>query len=292
VTGISQVRKLPRLARRSFLQQSSLRRLNHPPRTAGEKVVYFVDTYANHFDAQLGEALVAVMQHNGVGVFVRNDQLQAGMPMIAAGALEAARSVAAQNVAMLAESVRQGYTIVATEPSAVLALAHEYPIILDNDEDAIVVSQHTQEACHYLWQLHLRGRLKLNFQPQRISAGYHVPCHLRALGIGAPSENLLRLIPGMRVQRIEKGCSGIAGMWGIHRDNYRASLRAGLGLMSTMRDGKFQIGTTECSTCKMQMEQGTRRPTVHPIKLLALAYGLMPAVADLVSSGNSALVVT
>ncbi len=101
---------MPRLARRSFLQQSALRRLHHPPRTAGEKVVYFVDTYANHFDTQLAEALVAVLRHNGVAVFVRQDQLQAGMPMIAAGALEPARDVAAQNVAMLAEPVRQGYT--------------------------------------------------------------------------------------------------------------------------------------------------------------------------------------
>ncbi len=292
VTGIAQGRKLPRLSRRSFLQQSALRRMNHPPRTAGEKIVYFVDTYANHFDTQLGEAFVAVMRHNGVAVFVRNDQLHAGMPMIASGALAPARAVAAHNVAILAESVRQGYAIVATEPSAVLALTHEYPMILDNDEDAIVVSQHTQEACHYLWQLHQRGRLKLNFQPQRISVGYHVPCHLRALGIGAPAENLMRLIPGLRVNRLEKGCSGIAGMWGISRDNYRASLRAGLELMSTVRDGKFQIGTTECSTCKMQMEQGTTRPTVHPIKLLALAYGLMPEIAALVRSSGSRLVIT
>jgi len=291
-TGIAQARKLPRLARRSFLQQSALRRLNHPPRTSGEKVVYFVDTYANHFDTQLGEALVAVMRHNGVAVFVRNDQLQAGMPMIAAGALEPARAVAAHNVAILAESVRQGYTIVATEPSAVLALTHEYPTILDNDEDAIVVSQHTQEACYYLWQLHQRGRLKLNFQPQRISVGYHVPCHLRALGVGAPGENLMRLVPGLRVKRLEKGCSGIAGLWGVNRNNYRASLRAGLELMSTVRDGPFQIGATECSTCKMQMEQGTTRPTVHPIKLLALAYGLMPEIATLVRSTGSPLVVT
>ena len=212
--------------------------------------------------------------------------------MIAAGALDPARAIAAQNVAILAESVRQGYTIVATEPSAVLALTHEYPTILDNDEDAIAVAQHTQEACHYLWQLHQRGRLKLNFQPLRISVGYHVPCHLRALGIGAPAENLLRLIPGIRVNRLEKGCSGIAGMWGIDRDNYRASLRAGLELMSTVRDGPFQIGTTECSTCKLQMEQGTTRPTVHPIKLIALAYGLMPEIAALVRSSSLPLVVT
>ncbi|HEY3394286.1 MAG TPA: anaerobic glycerol-3-phosphate dehydrogenase subunit C, partial [Lacipirellulaceae bacterium] len=279
VAGIAQGRKLPRLARRNFLQQSALRRLHFPHRTAGEKVVYFVDTYANHFDTQLAVALLAVLRHNRVGVFVPRDQLEAGMPMIAQGAVEAARAIAARNVAMLAETVRQGYTIVATEPSAVLALTHEYPILLDDDEDALTVAHHTQEACHYLWQLHQRGGLNLNFQTQQISVGYHVPCHLRAIGVGAPAENLLRLVPGLRVNRLERGCSGAAGLWGVKRDNYRASLRAGLELISTIRHGDFQIGMTECSTCRMQMEQSSTKPTVHPIKLLALAYGLMPEIA-------------
>jgi Fe-S oxidoreductase len=280
VTGIAQGRKLPRLARRSFLQQSSLRRLHHSPRVSGEKVLYFVDTFANHFDTQLAQALVAVLQHNGVAVFVPKDQLHAAMPMIAAGAVEEARDVAARNVAVLAEHVRHGYTIVATEPSAALALTHEYPILLDYDEDALAVARHTQEACHYLWQLHQRGRLRLDFHSQRISVGYHVPCHLRALGVGAPAENLLRLVPGLRVNRLEKGCSGMAGLWGVKRKNYRASLRAGLELISTIRHGSFQVGMTECSTCKMQMEQSAAKATVHPIKLIALAYGLMPEMAE------------
>jgi Fe-S oxidoreductase len=180
---------------------------------------------------------------------------------------------------MLAEHVRRGYTVVATEPSAALALTHEYPILLEDDEDALLVAQHTREACHYLWQLHQHGRLKLDFETQRISAGYHAPCHVKALGVGAPAENLLRLVPGMRITRVEKGCSGIAGLWGIKRDNYRASLRTGLPLMNAVRHGSFQVGTTECSTCKMQMEHATTKRTVHPIKLLALAYGLMPEIA-------------
>jgi Fe-S oxidoreductase len=223
LTGIAQGRKLPRLARRSFVLQSTMRRLHRPPRTSGEKVVYFVDTYANHFDTPLAESLVAVLRHHGIAVFVPPDQQHAAMPMIAAGVLEPAREVAARNIAVLAESVRQGYTVVATEPSAVLALTHEYPILLDNDEDALLVADHTQEACHYLWHLHQRGRLKLNFRPQRVSVGYHVPCHLRALGVGAPAENLLRLVPGVRVTRLEKGCCGMAGMYGVKRENYRAS---------------------------------------------------------------------
>jgi FAD/FMN-containing dehydrogenase/Fe-S oxidoreductase len=276
--GIAQGRKLPRLARHSFLRQAALRRLHHPPRTSGEKVLYFVDTFANHFDTQLAEALVTVMRHNGVAVFVPSDQLQAAMPLISQGMLEPARNIAARNVAMLAEAVRRGYTIVATEPSAALALVHEYPILLDNDEDAVLVAEHTREACHYLWQLHQRGRLRLDFCPLRVSVGYHVPCHLKALEVGAPAENLMRLVPAMRLTRLERGCCGIAGLYGVKRDNYRASLRAGLALISAVRNGPFRIGMTECSTCKVQMEQSSAKPTVHPIKLLALAYGLMDDV--------------
>ncbi len=42
----------------------------------------------------------------------------------------------------------------------------------------------------------------------------------------------------------------------------------------------------------MQMEQGSEKPTVHPIKLLAMAYNLMPEIADLVRSGGKQLVVS
>jgi FAD/FMN-containing dehydrogenase/Fe-S oxidoreductase len=292
IAGIALGRKLPRLARRSFLRQAAMRRLNQRVQTAGDKVLYFVDTYANHFDTQLAEALVAVLRHNGVNVFVPAEQNEAAMPMITQGVLEPARVIAQRNVAMLAEAVRQGYTIVGTEPSALLALVREYPTILEDDDDSLLVARHAQDACHYLWHLHQRGRLKLDFGSQRISIGYHAPCHLQALDIGTPAENLLRLVPGLRVARLEKGCSGMAGLYGIKRDNYRTSLRAGWDLISAVREGPFQIGMTDCSTCKIQMEQGTTKPTIHPIKLLALAYGLMPEVATLVRSSSRALVVT
>jgi FAD/FMN-containing dehydrogenase/Fe-S oxidoreductase len=290
--GVAQGRKLPKLARRSFLRNASMRRLSQPVRKPVEKVVYFVDTYANHFDTQLADALVAVLRHNRVSVYVPTDQDEAGMPMISQGVLEPARVIAQRNVALLAEAVRQGYKVIATEPSAVLALTREYPMILDDDEDAVAVAANTLDACHYLWQLHQNGKLKLGFQPQRISVGYHVPCHLRALGVGAPAENLLRLVPGVRVTRVEKGCSGIAGLYGVKRENYRASLRAGFELINAVRTGPFQIGMTDCSTCKMQMEQGTTKPTIHPVKLLALAYGLMPELATLVRGTGKRLVVT
>lgn len=289
--GISQGRKLPRVTSRSFLRRAARRRLTRPSRRAGPKVLYFVDAYANFFDPQLAEALVAVLEHNGVSVYVHPEQRQAGMPAIACGALERARMFAAHNVALLAEAVRQGYHVVATEPAAALCLKHEYPQLLD-DDDARLVAANSSEACTYLWQLHERGQLQLDLRPLNVALGYHLPCHLRALQVGSPGEQLLRLIPGIRLRNVEAGCSGMAGTFGILHKNYRHSLRAGWRLISRLRDPELLAGVTECSACKMQMEQGAAKPTIHPIKLLALSYGVMPQIARLLASSGEELILT
>jgi Fe-S oxidoreductase/FAD/FMN-containing dehydrogenase len=286
--GIAQSRRLPMLERRSFLDEARRRRLTVPA-TGQEKVAFFVDTYVNHFDVELGVALVAVLEHNGVMVWVPPTQKQAGMPMISRGALEPARELARHNAAVLAEAVRQGYTIVATEPSAVLALTREYPALLPDDADVATVAGHTFEACHFLWQLHVRQQLRLEFKRLTATLGYHAPCHLLALGVGTPAENLLRLVPGLCVERLEYGCSGMAGTFGLQRKNYRKSLRMGLPLMTALRRMPVTAGATECSTCRMQMQHGTDRPTIHPIKVLALAYGLMPELRRHLFSGRREL---
>ncbi|MEN6457742.1 MAG: anaerobic glycerol-3-phosphate dehydrogenase subunit C [Thermoguttaceae bacterium] len=281
--GIARGRKLPRVTSRSFLRRAAWRRLTRPARRGAQKALYFVDVYANYFDPQLAEATVAVLEHNGINVFVHPDQKQAGMASIATGALDHARRLAAHNVALLAESIRQGYHVITTEPAAALCLRHEYPQLL-GDDDAQLVAANSSEACSFLWHMHTLGQLQLDLRPLNLSVGYHMPCHLRALQVGTPGESLLGLIPGLRLQHIEAGCSGMAGTFGIQQRNLRSSLRAGRRLMARLRDPDLQAGATECSACKMQMEQGTTKPTFHPIKLLALSYGLMPEIARLLTA--------
>lgn len=289
--GIAHGRKLPRFAPRTFMRRAARRRLTRPTRRSGRKVLFFVDTYAMYHDPQLADALVAVLEHNGVAVYVHPDQQPSGMAMISLGALDSARKLAAKNLILLAEAVRQGYHIVATEPSAALCLTHEYRNLI-NDDDARLVAENSSEACAYLWKLHESGKLRLDLKPVNFSLGYHLPCHLKALGVGTPGESLLRLIPSLRVNRIEKGCSGMAGTYGLKREHYRNSLRAGWGLISSLREPGLDAGATECSTCKIQMEQGTSKPTIHPLKLLALAYGLMPELSSLLTARSEELTIT
>jgi hypothetical protein len=40
------------------------------------------------------------------------------------------------------------------------------------------------------------------------------------------------------------------------------------------------------------MEQGTVKPTIHPIKLFAHAYGRLPQAASLLSASGKELIVT
>jgi FAD/FMN-containing dehydrogenase/Fe-S oxidoreductase len=292
LTGISRHRKLPKFARRSFLRTAKRDLLARPQLSSGTKpVIYFVDHFANYHDPELAQAFMAVLRHNRIPVHVPPGQLSSGMAMISAGDLEPAREIARENLRELADLAREGCPIVCTEPAAALCLKYEYPMLLDHPDVEVVAAQ-VIEAGEYLAQLHAQGRLRTDFQPLDYAVGYHTPCHLRALGAGTPLANLLSLIPRLEVRTIEEGCSGMAGAWGLTRQNFRDSIRIGWGLITRMRAGDLAAGVTECSSCRMQMEQGTETPTLHPIKLLALACGLMPEIRRRLKPSRNKLVVT
>ncbi len=292
LVGISSRRKLPLFARRSFISLAR-RELFTPPKrkTSRRTVVYFVGDYANWHDPQLGRALLAVLLHNDVAVHVPPRQTSSGMAMISAGDLETARPVAEQNVRELAELAREGFPIVCTEPTSALCLKHEYPMML-NHPDVEVIASRVIDAGAYLWQLHQAGDLKTDFRPLDLTVAYHTPCHLKALECGTPLADLLALIPQLRLHRIEEGCSGMAGAYGLTERNFRTSIRIGWGLITRMRDPELDLGATECSGCKFQMEQGTDIPTVHPLKLLAYSYGLLPEIEEKLKPTKRKLVVS
>lgn len=73
----------------------------------------------------------------------------------------------------------------------------------------------------------------------------------------------------------------MAGAYGITVQNFETSLAIGKGLIAETQRPDLEIGATECSSCQMQMVQETTMPTLHPIKILAKAYGLLPELPDL-----------
>ena len=92
--------------------------------------------------------------------------------------------------------------------------------------------------------------------------------------------SLLRLIPGLSVRTTHDSCSGMAGTFGLKAENYDLSLAAGAPMLAELAQPGVHFGATECSSCRMQMEDGGRKRTLHPVQYLALAYGLMPELTN------------
>ena len=70
----------------------------------------------------------------------------------------------------------------------------------------------------------------------------------------------------------------MAGTWGLKAANHATSLAAGAAMLAELDRPGVLFGSTECSTCRMQMQEGTGKRTLHPVQYLAYAYGLLPEI--------------
>ena len=276
--GVSRRRKLPPFARRTFLK-SAPREWLSPPVSLRDPhpIIYFVDHFANYHDPELALAFGRIIEHNGRKLHVPPTQMRSGMAFISSGDMDSARSLAEKNVRVLAEFAREGCPIVCTEPAAAVCLKLEYPKILKHPDVQIVADQ-IVEAGEFLAQLNAEKQFRTDFAPLSYRATYHTPCHLRALGPNTSLIALCEMIPQFQASHAEKGCSGLAGTFGLTVEHFDESIAIGRQLMEEMRSVDIQVGLTECSSCKLQMEQQSTTPTLHPLKVLALAYGLMPEI--------------
>ncbi|MGE3807205.1 MAG: FAD-linked oxidase C-terminal domain-containing protein, partial [Gemmataceae bacterium] len=269
---VSRRRKLPTFTARSFLKLAHRHGLTKLPTSGRPRVVYFVDVFANYNDPSIAAATVAVLQHNGFDVYVPPGQIGCGMAPLAQGDAEAAREAARVNLRILADLAREGDTIVCSEPTAALMLNKDYLDLVDTP-DAQVVADRVIELTTFLWDLHQQGKLKTDFGRLEVSIGHHVPCHVKALGPAA-GPRVLSLVPGLRVHPIDVGCSGMAGTYGLRAENYETSRAAGAAMLEELARPRIQHGSSECSTCRMQMEDGSDKRALHPVQYLAMAYGL------------------
>ncbi|MFO0863602.1 MAG: FAD-linked oxidase C-terminal domain-containing protein [Gemmataceae bacterium] len=277
--GISPRRRLPTFTRRHFLRRARKRGWTKPPAPGKPPVVLFADIFATYADPHIAESAGLVMEHHGYAVHVPEGLRSSGMEALTQGDVETARECAQNNIRLLAEIARDGTPIVCVEPSSALMLRQETAALLD-DIDVRLVADRTIEFTAFMSGIERRGELKTDFKPLPLSLtlGHHVPCHVKALQDRAAGPSLLARIPGIQVETIDLSCSGMAGTFGLKKGNEETSRRAGEPMLDRLRMGDIQFGSTECSSCRMQMEDAGGKRTLHPAQYLAWAYGLVPSL--------------
>jgi len=265
--GLDRRRYLPSFKRRTL--RKMLENRPHPSRD--KKVVYFVSCYSN-FNEPKGDGLatIDVLEHNGFEVLLPDFRC-CGIARLNSGAIRPVMEDINNNIKKMAGFVDQGFSIVFSEPSCCLAVKMEYPKIVSSEE-AGKVAEKCFDIHQFLMMLHRKGELSLKFQSMDLTIGYHHPCHLRALGVINEPVELLRLIPGVKVQVYSDSCCGLVGTFGMKKKNFNLSMAIGERLFKEIVDSRVNEVSTSCGACNLQIYQGTQKEAIHPISLMASAY--------------------
>src|SRR4030043_1571158 len=177
--------------------------------TGEKKVAYFYGCYINTNEVEVGKATVQVLEANGFEVILPPQEC-CGLPMLGNGDFKGARKMGLKNVPSLLQTIRSGLDITFSSTSCGHMIRHDYSRLLAIP-GAEEVAHHLFDLFEFLRNLREQGNFNTHFKELPLKVAYFAPCHLRSLGIGLPALDILRLIPGLKIDNIEADCCGMGG---------------------------------------------------------------------------------
>ncbi|PPR14203.1 MAG: Anaerobic glycerol-3-phosphate dehydrogenase subunit C [Alphaproteobacteria bacterium MarineAlpha9_Bin7] len=281
--GIHRAASLPKYHHQTLVRQAASRTLeiNIAAPSFGRKVALFATCFSNYNDPGIGLAARSVLARNGVDCAIVYPEC-CGMPQLEQADFLSISKKAKIISAFLVAWINKGYDIVALVPSCALMLKFEWPLILPNDENVRKLSKHTSDISEYVIRISQDGGLAegLNTLPGGVTV--HLACHARAQNIGPKAVEMLRLIPDVELNVIER-CSGHGGAWGVKKGNFETGLKVGEPAARQAVKAASAFVASECPLAGEHLRQGMERladgPLIiqhvsHPIQLMAHAYGL------------------
>ena len=173
----------------------------------GREVVLFADTFNRIYERENLDAALRVLVEGGYRVHIPKPMsgsrpLCCGRTFLSAGLVDEARAELDRLVATYAPFAARGVPIIGLEPSCLLTLRDEL-LSLRSDETAKSIAAHALLFEEFLVREAGAGRLKLAFGPVAGKVLVHGHCHQKSFGAFKPVEQVLRLIPDLKVELVE-----------------------------------------------------------------------------------------
>ncbi|MHB8294143.1 MAG: heterodisulfide reductase-related iron-sulfur binding cluster [Acidimicrobiales bacterium] len=276
VSGIASDRLLPPYAKQRFSTWWKARSAGAPGGSGAPlNVALFTTCFVEYMEPSVGKALVGVYERNGIACSLPDGLRCCGAPWLHAGLLPQFTRHARANVQVLSAEVRAGRDVVVAEPTCAYVLKRDYPIYAPSP-DAELVAAATYDSSEYLDKLRRSGDLDTGFTGEvPASVAYHAACHLQAQSAGLKARDLIKAT-GAKVRVVAK-CSGIDGTWGYRAANYDLSTKVAEHLhreLSSAIAAGAEVVVGDCHLANSGISERTGSLPLHPMQLLAKAYGL------------------
>jgi glycerol-3-phosphate dehydrogenase subunit C len=239
---------------------------------SARKVAFFHGCFINFYRPDIGRKIVRMLQSFSVDV-VLPPQWCCGLPALGNGNLALAKSFARRNVASLSNYIDAGYDVVYTCTSCGLCLLHDYQGIMDIPE-AKKIAENSYDLHEYVLQLIDEKAVQPVFQAIRRKLAYHIPCHLRALRIGYPAANLMKLIPELECRILDDVCCGLNGSYGFKMINEATAVQLGRRAVSLIKKTGADGIVADCGSCRMQLGGLSGLTAYDPVEILCESLGI------------------
>jgi len=276
--GIAARRRLPEPAPAPFREPAPVAAPED-----GRDVILFVDTYARHFEPEIAEAAMAVLEAAGYRVRLlapaADDveparDLCCGRTYLSLGQIDAARREAARMLSALQPALVAGTPVVGLEPSCLLSLRDEH-LRLGLGEEARALARQVWLFEEFIARESERKRFNVAFKPLPGKVLVHGHCHQKAVGAMKSLRKALRLVPGLDFEFIEASCCGGGGSFAFEAEHADISLgMAEAGLLPVIRAAAPDTDLLANGfSCRHQIEEGAGRRPRHVALLLRDALG-------------------
>ncbi len=287
LAGVHRDASLPKFHRETFVDRAKSKppQVNTEAPAHGRKAVLYATCFVNYNNPQIGVAAQGVLARNGVETSVVYPGC-CGMPQFEQGDLADVAARAHQVAAEMSPHIDAGHTVVALTPSCALMLKFEWPLMLPDDAQVAKLAAATMDITEYVVDIARNEGIAPGLSALDGAVALHFACHAQAQNMGPKAADMLRLIPDVELQVIER-CSGHGGSWGIMKENFDTAVKVGTPAARQVVKAEARYVASECPLAGEHLLQtmtrlgGASAPTdvpdtaPHPIELFAKAYGVL-----------------
>jgi Fe-S oxidoreductase len=263
IFGLAPERPLPELATRRFDRWFAK---NAPEPNGGRgRIILWDDTFTRYHEPNIAIAAVKVLAAAGFYVTIAKKRKCCGRPAFSQGNLPEAQKLGQHNLAILGND---DAPIIFLEPSCYSMFAEDY-------RELKLPGAEAAAARSFLFEEFLENLLKqepdaLKFDFEFANLAVHTHCHAKALSNANLNVQLASRLPNRTVKKLETGCCGMAGAFGMLASKYELSLKIAEPLIQQIKQQPY--GTTVIlsgTSCRHQVQHLAAVRTQHISEVLA-----------------------
>ena len=244
---------------------------------SGQKVAFFVGCLIDKIFPEVGAAVLTILQHHGVGVYLPPTQGCCGIPALSSGDTQTFDKLVRHNLELFnREAFDYLVTACATCTSTIKKV---WPLMALEYAEAekgqiAALADKTMDISQFLAE---KVGLKEGSQSvtDKVPLTYHDPCHLKkSLGIAAQPRTLLRANPRYDLREMAEAdwCCGCGGSFNLQ--HYEISAAIGRRKRENIERSQCAVVATGCPACMLQLtdmlsQAGDRVEVKHAAEIYA-----------------------